>query len=574
MNTDSPIVLGINCFSHNSSVCVIKDRQIAFHLEEERFDRIKYSSAFPVNALRRGLAQIGTNLTEVDRIAFFIQPWKEIVGNLGHFIQHLPQSLNLFRSPLGGSAQLSIIDRTYQCLNIREELSKHFPNEKIPPVTFVEHHLAHMASCFHVSPFEDAAVLIMDGRGESSSVLMAECESLKFRKIHEVKVPSSIGHFYAAVTHYLGFRPFYDEWKVMGMSAYGSARYTDHVKKIFAIQELGFEIDLSYFNFHLYGPARWMSDKFIEVFGPPRSSTAPLEQRHFDIAHSVQIAVEDVALALARQLRERTSSQNLCMAGGVALNILMNSRIINESGFDNFFIQPIASDSGTSLGSAVYSYHYDFKQIQRIRFQSPYLGSEYSNSEIKKCLDEKQICASSLEGCYDRVAELIAHGRIIGWYQGRMEAGPRSLGNRAILADPRSKEVKDQLNLRIKHREKFRPFAPSVAEEDVHRFFETPKGITSPYMIISGKTRQDAMSVLPAVTHIDGSARVHTVSKSLNPQFWSLLKSFEKISGLPILLNTSFNEQEPIVESPTQAIECFLRTKMDALVIGDYLVQR
>lgn len=572
-NEEDIYILGINCFAHNSSASLIKNGEIIFHLEEERFDRKKYSPYFPIQAIQAGLKIANIKLSDIDRIAFFMQPWQEILGNLWHFIKFLPRSLNLFISPLGGSAELSVFQRFYRFLRIRNEFSKYFPNEKVPKVEFIEHHLAHAGSCFFASRFKESAILIMDGRGEKSSVLLAKGEGNRISKIDEIHIPNSLGHFYAAMTDYLGFHSFYDEWKVMGMGAHGNPIFADEFRKVISMTPAGFQLDLSYFQFHLYGPKKWLSEKFIEKFGPKRLPGSDLTQRHFDLAKSFQIVIEEIGVSLAQKLKEKTRSENLCVAGGVALNILLNSQIIEKSGFTNFFFQPIASDSGTSLGSALYYYYKKFNRERTHFFTSPYLGTSYSDAEIESQLTQYKLKYKPLDQDFASIARFIADGLIIGWYQGRMEAGPRALGNRSILADPTSQTVKDKLNLRIKHREKFRPFAPSVCEEDVHRFFVTPKNQLSPYMIISGFTRPEWASRLPAVTHVDGTARVHTVSRTTNIPYWNLLKEFEKIKGVPILLNTSFNEQEPIVETPQQAIECFLRTKMDVLVIGNFVVE-
>jgi carbamoyltransferase len=378
--------------------------------------------------------------------------------------------------------------------------------------------------------------------------------------------------FYAAMTWYLGFKPFFDEWKVMGMAGHGQPRYLNQMADVLKVDDRGYKVNLDYFNFHIRGPADWVSEKFLEKFGPARLANDLVTQDHFDIASSLQQLVEMAGVALARRARELTGESKLCLAGGVALNVLMNSRIVTEAGFDDVFIQPVAGDAGTSFGAASYYYHSQLRNPRGSVFDSPYLGSSYDSKDIEIALIAAGVHFEKCDHVSDLVARHIADGKIVGWFQGRMEAGPRALGNRSILADPRNPNAKELLNLRIKRRESFRPFAPSVCEEETHRYFEMPKGKLSPYMVLAGKTRESFRAQLPAVTHIDGTARVHSVSERTNPKFWNLLRAFERLTGLPILLNTSFNESEPIVESPQQAIECFKRTEMDILVIENFVV--
>ncbi|MCR4336947.1 MAG: carbamoyl transferase, partial [Candidatus Omnitrophica bacterium] len=374
---------------------------------------------------------------------------------------------------------------------------------------------------------------------------------------------------------YLGFRPFFDEWKVMGMSAYGRPTYVkDFEDVVHLTPDGGYRLNLSYFQFHTHGQSQWLSPKFLKKFGPPRQHNGPYDQHHFDMAFALQRIVERTGVAMAAHLQAITGSKNLCMSGGVVLNCLMNKRIVEETHFKNFFFQPIANDAGTSFGSALYYYHHVLGKPRENIFESAYLGNEFTNEEIEKVLKAKGLQYRRVANIAAETASRIAKGKIVGWFQGRMEAGPRALGNRSITVDPRDAMMKDRLNARVKKREFYRPFAPSVLEERVADYFIMPKGQPSPYMILIGDVREDKKHVIPAVTHADGTARVHTVSRQINPRYWDLIAEFEKLTGVAVLINTSFNENEPIVCTPEHAADCFLRTEFDVLSIGDFLVEK
>jgi len=362
---------------------------------------------------------------------------------------------------------------------------------------------------------------------------------------------------------------------VMGMSAYGGDRYVKDFARLIRFQkDGGYRLNLAYFGFHLQGQSRWVSDRFIATFGPRRGPKDPYEQRHYDVAYALQRIVEEAGVHMARHLYDRTRLPALCLTGGVALNCLMNKRIVEETPFQDVFIQPVANDAGTSLGSALYHYHAVLGRPRRYVFRSPYLGLAFSNAEIEEALRAKDVAYQKVEDITRVTAERIAQGKIVGWFQGRMEAGPRALGHRSIVVDPTDASMKDRLNARVKKREHFRPFAPSVLEERVFDYFKMPKDHLSPYMILVGDVRQEKKEVIPAVTHADGTARVQTVNKEISPKYWRLIAEFERIKGVPVVLNTSFNENEPIVNTPQEAIECFLRTDFDVLAIGDFLVEK
>ncbi|MCK5579925.1 MAG: carbamoyltransferase [Candidatus Omnitrophica bacterium] len=565
-------ILGISSYAHESTCSLIKDGEVRIVLEEERFNRKKHTMEYPRYAIEKCLAMEGITIEDVEEITFFWKPQREVTGNIKHVLKYFPASLNLLKGRPQGN-ELPFVKRVVSMQNVGQTIKRHFSLSQAPRVEFVEHHLAHAASAFFVSPFEDAAILTIDGRGESTSTMMAVGRGNKIKKIKEIKVPHSLGHLYAGLTDYLGFMPFFDEWKVMGMSAYGKDAYVKDFEDVVKIDESGeYRLNLKYFKFHTHGQSCWLSDAFMEKFGPKRVPNSDYDQRHFDIAFALQAMVERAGVALAKKVYDITGLPNLCMSGGVALNCLMNKRIIEQTSFENYFFQPIANDAGTTFGSALYYYHQVLDKPRQHPFKSVYLGNTFDNDEIERVLKDKKVQYKKSDHIAKETARHIADGKIVGWFQGRMEAGPRALGNRSITIDPRDAMMKERLNERVKRREFYRPFAPSVLEERVDDFFIRPKGNMSPYMILIADVREDKKEIIPAVTHADGTARFHTVNKDVNPRYWELISEFEKITGVPVLLNTSFNENEPIVCTPEQAVDCFLRTEFDVLAIGDYLV--
>ncbi len=564
-------ILGLSSYAHESSCSLIKDGEVCSLFEEERFSREKHTARYPEHAIEQCLSAEGIMINAIDHFTFFWAPKREILGNVSYFLKYFPASLNLFKAPSGG--ELRFFERISLMKNIGQRIARHFNLDKPPKVYFIEHHLSHAASAFFVSKFEEAAILTIDGRGESTSTMFAQGRGNTIEKLREIKIPHSLGHLYAAMTDYLGFYPFFDEWKVMGMSAYGKDIYVKGFEDLVYLLDNGeYRLNLKYFQFHTHGQTQWMSDYFIEKFGPKRAKKAKYTQHHYDIAYALQKIVEKTGVHLANHLYKQTRLPHLCMTGGVILNCLMNKRIIAETPFEDVFIQPIASDAGTSMGSALYYYHQILGQKRNFIFESSYLGNAFSNEEIESVLKEKQVQYHKSENIAKETAAKIADGKIVGWFQGRMEAGPRALGNRSIVVDPTNSAMKDRLNERVKKREHFRPFAPSILEEKVNEYFKMPKDQLSPYMILVGDVHEDKKNVIPAVTHADGTARVQTVNKKVNPVYWELIAEFEKITGVPVIINTSFNENEPIVCTPEHAVNCFLRTDFDVLAIGDYLV--
>jgi len=566
--------LGISAYAHESSCALLKDGKICAHAEEERFNREKHTAKFPEQAIRFCLEREGIRMEQVEAIAFYWVPLKELKDNLGHFLRYFPKSLNLLRAP-SGQEDMGFLERVQKMRSVGKDLQARFQFKAVPKINFVEHHLAHAASAFFVSPFAEAAILTIDGRGESTSTMLSMGRGNKIEKLKEISVPNSIGHLYASLTDYLGFKPFFDEWKVMGMSAYGKDTYVKDFEKVLRFDDHGlYTLNLDYFGFHTHGQAQWLGQKFIDTFGPKREKNGAYTQHYYDIAFALQKLVEKAGVNLANHLYAITKSPNLCLAGGVILNCLMNREIVAKTPFKEFFFQPIANDAGTSYGAALYHYHHSLNQPRAQVFEHVYLGPDFSNEQIEPVLKKHGVSYRKSPQIEADTARQIADGKIVGWFQGRMESGPRALGNRSITIDPTRAEMKDKLNARVKRREGFRPFAPSVLEEKFEQYFSMPKGQKSPYMILIGDVKPGMGEKIPAVTHVDGTARVQTVSKKTNPRYWNLISEFEKITGVPVLLNTSFNENEPIVCTPEHAVACFLRTEFDVLAIGDFLVTK
>ena len=567
-------ILGISGYSHESSAALIKDGVLKVFLEEERLNREKHTWKYPARAIEACFHQEGITIKDIEYITFFWKPLNEIMGNLTHVLRYFPASLNLVRASSGGG-ELNVGLRIKKMFFVGDQIRRQFGLFQAPAINFIEHHLCHAASAFFVSPFEEAAILTIDGRGESTSTMMSVGRKNKISKICEVKVPHSLGHLYAAITDYLGLVPFHDEWKVMGMSAHGKDTYVKDFEKVIQFFPDGlYRLNLDFFQFHTHGFGHWVSDKFIHRFGAGRVPSSEYTQHCFDIAFALQKVVEKAGVHLAKSLYEKTRLPNLCMAGGVILNCLMNKRIVTETPFKEFFIQPIANDAGTSLGSALYYYHQVLGKPRHFVFDLPYWGPEFSDDQIELVLKTRGVSYRRAENIARDTAACIAQGKIVGWFQGRMEAGPRALGHRSIVVDPTRADMKNRLNLRVKKREFFRPFAPSVLEEKVNEYFVMPKKLASPYMILIGDVREEKRGLIPAVTHVDGTARVHTVSRAAAPKYWDLINEFGKITGVYVLLNTSFNENEPIVCTPEDAVNCFLKTDFDVLSIGNFLVTK
>jgi len=554
-------ILGINCFSHDTSACLLRNGEIVAFVEEERFTRKKHTKDFPNNSIKFCLEAGGITIDDVDFVAFPFRPGLDFARGLRHFIQYFPGSYKRFAGQALMDANLK-----RKVVNFRRE----FRYKK--KIYFVGHHEAHAASSFFVSPFDKAAVLSIDRGGDYVSTLLAVGEGSDIKTLDFVRNPHSVGEFYTAVTAYLGFTPNGGEGKVMGLAPYGDSTYHDSFQKFFALNGGGnFKLNLEYFPHH-YG-SDWFSKKFVEEFGSPRESESSMERRFENIAAALQKTTEDIGIYLANHLYEATKLDNLCIAGGVGLNSVMNAEILKNTPFKEVFVQPACNDAGTSLGCALYVWHVCLGNGRKFQMKHAFYGPGSENSEIEEALKKAGVNYQFVDDPAKVTAGLIADGKIVGWFQGRMEMGPRALGGRSILADPRISEMKDILNHKVKHREGFRPFAPSILVEDGPQYFDDY--VETPFMLHVLPIKNDKRDVIPAVCHVDGTGRLQTVAKEDNPLYWQMINEFKKLTSVPVVLNTSFNVRgEPIVLSPQDAVNCFLSTELDCLMIGNYLVDK
>ena len=559
-------ILGISCFYHDSAAALIKDGKVVAAAQEERFNRVKNSSDFPVNAINYCVQAGDITSADLDYIGFYEKPFLKFSRVIISHLRSYPFSLKNFLATVPQWLQ----DRLIIPLVLKKELG--FRGK----VLFIKHHLSHAASAFLVSPFEEAAIITADGVGEWATTTCGYARGNNIKILKEIHFPDSLGLLYAAVTTYLGFAANRDEGKVMGLASYGKPRYLDKFKEIISVLPDGsFRINPRFFGFNR--GSRMYSSKFLKTFGKERKSgdDNKLEQRHCDMAASLQKFIEDILLVIAENLYRETKMDNLCLAGGLFLNCVANNRILEETPFKKVFIQPAAGDSGGALGVASYIYHSLLEKPRRYEMSDAYLGPHFSANRVKRTLlnhnlDFRELADDSL---LKYVAEKLAGDKIVGWFQGRMEFGPRALGNRSILANPANPGMKDLLNSRVKKRESFRPYAPAVLEERAEEFFELQD--TSPFMLLAPRVKKGKEKIIPAVTHVDGTARVQTVNRSTNPKFWRLINELAKITGVPVVLNTSFNLRgEPIVCTPEEAISCFERSQMDYLVLENYLVAK
>ena len=578
-------ILGINAYHGDSSACLIKDGSLITAVEEERFRRIKHWAGFPEKAVKHCLWSAGLGLEDIDYIAINRNPKANLYKKVLFTLRKRP-SFALIKDSLKNALKVKDIK-----IIMSERLG--MKGQKIKAELYhIEHHRVHMASAFFVSPFERAAILSIDGFGDFVSTMMGIGEGNKIEVIDQVNFPHSLGLFYTALTQYLGFPKYGDEYKVMGLSAYGRPVYLEEMEEIVRLKQNGrFELNLDYFVHHSEGVSmlwedsepilgRAYSDRLIEKFGPERRYGEPITEHHQNIAASLQAMYEKAFFHILNYLYERTKIKNLCLAGGCALNSVANGKIFDNTPFKEVYIQPAANDAGGSLGAAYYLYHQILGKQRNFVMDKAYWGPDFSEAEISEKLKVK---SEELNNCKiekidnedklcKKVAKYIAGGKVVGWFQGRMEWGPRALGNRSILVDPRRAEMKDILNARIKRREPFRPFAPSILLEAVGEYFE--KDYPDPFMIKVYPIKENKRKVIPAVTHVDGTGRLQTVNREENPLYYKLIKEFEKITGVPVVLNTSFNENEPIVCTPNEALDCFLRTKMDVLILGSFIIHK
>jgi carbamoyltransferase len=579
-------ILGINAYHGNASAAIVCDGRLVAAVEEERFNRVKYAAGFPAQAIRYCLQEAGLTLANIDHVAVPRNPYARLVTKLFYAI----------RMPSFARGRMKVLRKF---TSVREALAHAFATDpKKLRATFhrIEHHLAHLASTYFVSPFERAAVLSADGLGDFASTMWGTGEGNRLRVDGSIAFPHSLGLYYTAVTQYLGFLKFGDEYKVMGLAAYGQPEQLNAFREIVQFDERskenGFRLGLAYFTHHRTGPemswaeanktptlGKLYSEEMPRRLGPSRAPEEPAEQRHRDLAASLQERLEEVYLGILRKLARTARQKALCLAGGVAFNCVANGKIFEATPFERVYVQPAAGDAGLAVGAAFYVWHQILGQPRSFVMDHAYWGPGFGNSAMKKAIDGSSV----KQGSYTvaelpelelirRAAAMIAEGKILGWFQGRAEWGPRALGNRSIVADPRRSEMKDVLNKRIKHREIFRPFAPSILAEKTGDWFT--RSDPSPFMSMAYPVRSEKRDKIPAPTHVDGTGRLQTVTREANPRYWELIRAFRDATGVPVVLNTSFNHNEPIVCRPEEALDCFLRTQMDALALGDFLIER
>ncbi len=558
-------ILGISCFYHDAAACLLQDGRITAAASEERFTRKKHDAGFPAQAIRYCLAEGGIQVSDLDYVGFYEKPLLKFERIISAYVTTFPRSYRAFMK----AVPLWLREKLWTKDIIARELG--YKGE----ILFAEHHQSHAASAFLISPYQDAAILTVDGVGEWATASLAEGHGNEIRMLKQIDYPHSLGLLYSAFTYFLGFKVNSAEYKVMGLAPYGEPRYYDLIiSELVQVQDDGsFWLNPKYFAYN-YG-LQMTNGNFEKLFDcQPRQPESSLSQQHKDLAASIQKVTEEVMLRLVSTLHEQTNLDNLCLAGGVALNCVANGRILREGPFKNIFIQPAAGDAGGAIGIAAYIYHTLLGKPRYEGFCNAFLGPAYSGDEIEAWLREAGATFKKLERAelLSTVARLIDEQNVIGWFQGRMEFGPRALGNRSILADPRQPENRDRVNLKIKFRESFRPFAPAVLEEYSSDYFELD--CPSPYMLLVAQVREDKR-VIPSVTHVDGSARVQTVSREENAIFYDLIQEFYNLTGVPVLINTSFNVRgEPIVCTPQDAFRCFMRTDMDYLVMDNILLDK
>lgn len=559
-------ILGIGGYSHDSSAALVVDGALVAAVDEERLTRVKHQGGVPHKAVAYCLEAAGLSSDDIDHIGCYMRPGLRIGRRLPYRLTQV------FRSPVY-SAGFMAYELAHNALYVHGMRGLRGRKTRLH---FMEHHPAHAASAFLVSPFERAALLTIDYIGEYAVTWTGIGEGTKIRCLRRVHYPNSLGVFYSAITDYLGFLRASDEYKVMGLASYGEPEYYEDFRRLIRVRPDGwYDIDLSWAAWHYLPGSRcgYFSKKFVDRFGPPRKKGEAIERRHQNIAASAQRILEEAVLSLAKRLQADTRLKHLCMAGGVALNCSMNGRLRRETPFEDIYVQPAAGDDGIAIGAAFQLHHQITGAPRAFEMTHALWGPEYGNAEIERFLEMAKLpyeCPADVE---ERTAELLAAGKIVGWFQGRMEFGPRALGARSILADPTRGDMKDLLNRYVKHREDFRPFAPSVLEERAGEYFSGCS--RSPFMLFVYPVAAEKRAAVPAITHIDGTARVQTVLRAAQPRYYRMIEAFERRRGAPMVLNTSFNVMgEPIVCTPADAVRCFYSTGIDALVMGDYVLEK
>ena len=568
-------ILGISCYYHDSSAALLKDGVVVVGAAEERFTRKKHDTAFPINAINYCLESEGLTPDDIQYVAFYEKPFLKFERVLSQHLNGFPRSYKTFLSAMPSwiNEKLRVVSSLRKKVGYKGE------------ILFVDHHLAHAASSFLVSPFKKAAILSVDGVGEWTTTAWGVGNGSDVKLMKEIKFPNSLGLLYSAITAYIGFRVNNSEYKVMGLAAYGRVdrkknKYYKKIKSVIDIKEDGsYRFDMSYFKYHYAD--RMPSKKLCDLLGGPvREPASELTQRHKDISAALQMVFEDVMTKIINHIYDETKLDNIVLAGGTALNSVYNGKILSNSKFKKIWIHPDAGDGGTSLGAASYAYHVILGKKRNYHFKNPYLGPSYTDKEIKSFLDRNKIKYSKFKNDKELVrtaAELIYDGNVIGWFQKGMEWGPRALGARSILSNPCDLDIKNLLNLKVKHREKFRPFAPVVCEDDAETYFSCDNPVPEPtdYMLMVYPIKKKWQKKIPGVTHVDGSGRLQTIRRFQNKRYYDTIKEFGKLSGIPILINTSFNIRgEPIVCTPSDSYRCMMGTGIDYTIMGIFLVRR
>jgi carbamoyltransferase len=570
-------ILGLNAYHGDAAACLVIDGHLVNAAEEERFNRIKHCAGFPTLAAEWCLADAGLAAADLDYVAVGRDPKAHILRRTSWTLVHGIRP-GFIRHRLGYLGRIS---------SIRDELEDALSLERgtlRAEVHHVEHHQAHAASAFFVSPFEHAAILSVDGFGDFTSTLLAEGQGSKLHVLDRVPFPHSLGAFYTAITQWLGFLKYGDEGKIMGLAPYGRPLHLERMRELVRLDGDLFRLGLDYFAHQRGIELTWntgtptyglhYSERLVDTFGPAREPGGEITSAHEDVAASLQAMLEEAYLHVLETLWKRTQSPNLCLAGGVALNAVANGLVRQRTPFRELFVQPAAGDSGTAVGAAYYVWNQKLGRERGEVMNHAYTGPQYSGEECAQAARRAGLRPQRVEDdeLFPLTAEAIADGQVVGWFQGRMEFGPRALGARSIVVDPRRPDMKDILNARIKHREPFRPFAPSILAEATGEWFE--QDYPSPFMVLVYKTRPERRASIPAVNHVDDTGRLQTVERDIAPRYWRLIKEFERLTSVPVVLNTSFNENEPIVMSPEQALDCFKRTRMDLLVLENQVIRR
>jgi len=571
------LILGLNMFHADASAAIVADGEVKFAIAEERLNRRKHFGGFPALAVKACLDAVGAKISDVEHVAVGQDSDANLAKKVQYALANPARILNFIR----------LRQRKESMRDLRLLLAKAL---EVDGVQFrfqehhLEHHIAHIASAYYCSPWETAAGFSYDGSGDFVSAMMARCEGNEIEVLDRVFLPHSLGSFYSMICEFIGYTQYGDEGKVMGLAPYGTNARWEQISKVVMPKNGGFQLDLSYFKplgsnqgmqilpDGTVRLARHFSDRMEELFGEPRRLHAEVTQRDMDLAFALQHRFEEIFFHLLNELHRRVPLDNLAMAGGCALNSVANGKIFDRTPFRSTYLQPAAGDEGLAIGAALHTYHSVLKQSRLHELKNSYLGPEFSDSRIQAALQNAGLQSRKMEqgAFFEQVAEQIAAGNVVGWFQGRMEWGPRALGNRSIVAHPGLPNMKETLNARIKHREWFRPFAPSILAEHQHEYFEHDH--PSPFMLHVYKIRPEKRKQLCAVNHVDDTGRLQTVAREENPMYYDLISAFHRKTGIPVILNTSFNENEPIVCTPEEAIDCFQRTRMDALAIGPFLV--